>query len=168
MCNVLAINLLTVLKSSDQTQSIPSKRPPNSLHDSLNIRSTEAPRIDLNASDSAQDISAHTPAETQTYVGGYQSSLCAFAQTYPEFPHRLPIDPLVLNDFNCQASTNTASRDTTLCSTAYELVSQHNNKGIDMIEIGIRLSNGFRKGDGDSGCRVENKLLFDLLDDISG
>jgi hypothetical protein len=62
----------------------------------------------------------------------------------------------------------TGEDDTTLCSEAYELVRKHNNRGVDMIEIGIRLWNGFRKGDGDQGCKVENKLLFSVLEYISG
>jgi len=66
--------------------------------------------------------------------------------------------------------TNISTTDggTTLCSEAYELVRKHNNRGVDMIEIGIRLWNGFRKGDGDQGCKVENKLLFSVLEYIIG
>ena len=56
---------------------------------------------------------------------------------------------------------------TTLCVLAYEMIRQHNKKGADMIEIGIRLWNGFIKGDGDEGCKVENKLLSNVLEDIS-
>ncbi|KAG4436786.1 hypothetical protein IFR05_007720 [Cadophora sp. M221] len=64
-------------------------------------------------------------------------------------------------------STNQGDTDTTLCSEAYEMLHQHNKKGVDMIEIGIRLWNGFTKGDG-SGCKVENKLLFSVLEYVSG
>lgn len=48
------------------------------------------------------------------------------------------------------------------------MLRQQNKNGIDMIEIGIRLWNGFTKGDGNGGCRVENKLLFSVLEYISG
>jgi hypothetical protein len=59
--------------------------------------------------------------------------------------------------------------DTILCAVAYDLVRQHNKKGVDMIEIGIQLWNGFRKGNGDiEDCRVENKLLFSVLENING
>jgi hypothetical protein len=57
---------------------------------------------------------------------------------------------------------------TTLCSVAYELVREHNKRGVDMIEIGIRLWNGFVKGDGDNGCKVENELLSSVLEYIKG
>ncbi len=57
---------------------------------------------------------------------------------------------------------------TTLCSVAYELIREHNKRGIDMIEIGIRLWNGFVKGDGAGGCKVENELLFSVLEYIKG
>jgi hypothetical protein len=40
---------------------------------------------------------------------------------------------------------STVDSGTTLCSEAYELLRRHNNRGVDMIEIGIRLWNGFRK-----------------------
>jgi hypothetical protein len=64
-------------------------------------------------------------------------------------------------------STSRCDTETTLCSEAYEMLRQHNKKGVDMIEIGIRLWNGFTKGDG-SGCKVENKLLFSVLEYVSG
>jgi hypothetical protein len=63
---------------------------------------------------------------------------------------------------------STVDSGTTLCSEAYELLWRHNSRGVDVIEIGIRLWNGFRKGDGDQGCKVENKLLFSVLEYISG
>jgi hypothetical protein len=47
------------------------------------------------------------------------------------------------------------------------MIRQHNKKGVDMIEIGIRLWNGFVKGDrDDEGCKVSNKQLFSVLDYI--
>lgn len=58
--------------------------------------------------------------------------------------------------------------DTTLCSVAYDLIRQHNNKGIDIMEICIRLWNGLKKGDEGEGCKVENKLLFSVLEYIRG
>jgi hypothetical protein len=57
---------------------------------------------------------------------------------------------------------------TTLCTVAYGLVRKHNRKGLDMTEIGIRLWNGFSKGEQDGeGCKVENRLLFGVLESIS-
>lgn len=57
---------------------------------------------------------------------------------------------------------------TTLCSVAYDLVRQHNKKGVDMMEICIRLWNGLVKGAEGEGCKVENKLLFSVLEYIRG
>jgi hypothetical protein len=57
---------------------------------------------------------------------------------------------------------------TILCSVAYELVREHNKRGVDMIEIGIRLWNGFVKGEGDGGCKVEKELLYKVLEYIKG
>ncbi|PVH81147.1 hypothetical protein DL98DRAFT_531600 [Cadophora sp. DSE1049] len=65
------------------------------------------------------------------------------------------------------SNTSQCDAETTLCSEAYEMLRQHNKKGVDMIEIGIRLWNGFTKGD-ERGCKVENKLLFSVLEYISG
>ncbi|KAH6717116.1 hypothetical protein BKA61DRAFT_573176 [Leptodontidium sp. MPI-SDFR-AT-0119] len=64
-------------------------------------------------------------------------------------------------------SISQCDTESTLCSEAYEMLRQHNKKGVDMIEIGIRLWNGFTKGDG-NGCKVENKLLFSVLEYVSG
>lgn len=75
--------------------------------------------------------------------------------------------PLITGDFG---HLNAAKSDsaTTLCSVAYDLVRQHNKKGVDMMEICIRLYNGLIKGDEGEGCKVENKLLFSVLEYIRG
>ena len=56
----------------------------------------------------------------------------------------------------------------TLCSVAYDMIREQNKRGVDMIEIGIRLWNGFVKGEGGSGCKVENDLLYSVLEYIKG
>ncbi|KAF8859771.1 hypothetical protein BDZ45DRAFT_801451 [Acephala macrosclerotiorum] len=59
--------------------------------------------------------------------------------------------------------------DTTLCTVAYDMIRQQNKKGVDMIEIGIRLWNGFVKGENDDeGCKVKNDLLFGVLEYVKG
>lgn len=58
---------------------------------------------------------------------------------------------------------------TTLCSQAYVLIAQQNFRGLSATTIKTWLDQGFRRGRrGDEGCRVENGLLFGLLDFISG
>jgi hypothetical protein len=90
----------------------------------------------------------------------------------PPFPYDSSLTLLVDNPL-CPAesflpTSSQSDNGTTLCSVAYELIREHNKRGIDMIEIGIRLWNGFVKGDGVCGCKVENELLFSVLEYIKG
>jgi hypothetical protein len=58
--------------------------------------------------------------------------------------------------------------NTTLCAIAEELVKQYNTRGVDMAEIQKRLWAGFCNGvSTDEGCRVQNQILFQVLDEIS-
>jgi len=80
----------------------------------------------------------------------------------------LPLLSLIPGDLG-NFKTAQKECDTTLCTVAYEMIRQRNKKGVDMIEIAIRLWNGFVKGDYDNECcKVKNKLLFSVLDYISG
>ncbi|GAD99274.1 conserved hypothetical protein [Paecilomyces variotii No. 5] len=59
--------------------------------------------------------------------------------------------------------------NTTLCAVAGELINQYNTRGMDITEIRKKLWAGFRKGvSAEEGCRVQNQVLFDLLNEISG
>ncbi|GAB1209264.1 hypothetical protein APSETT445_008036 [Aspergillus pseudonomiae] len=59
--------------------------------------------------------------------------------------------------------------NTTLCAIAEELIKQHNRRGLDMAEIQKKLWAGFSNGlTTDEGCRVQNQILFQVLDEISG
>lgn len=70
-------------------------------------------------------------------------------------------------DCNCPTSSGSTC-SATLCTEAYQMVLQYNTKGLDMVEINIRLWSGFRAGkEGGRGCTVDNKVLFDLLGYIS-
>lgn len=58
--------------------------------------------------------------------------------------------------------------NTTLCAIAEELISQYNTRGVDMAEIQRKLWDGFCKsGATGEGCRVQNHILFQVLDEIS-
>ncbi|KAK2748437.1 hypothetical protein FQN55_004375 [Onygenales sp. PD_40] len=60
------------------------------------------------------------------------------------------------------------NESTTPCSQAYVFISQLNFKGLDVSVIEQWLHRGFRQArDPEEGCRVENNLLFQLLDFIS-
>ncbi|KAJ5551405.1 hypothetical protein N7461_006103 [Penicillium sp. DV-2018c] len=58
--------------------------------------------------------------------------------------------------------------NSTLCAIAEEMISQYNTKGVDVDEIRRRIWSGFRAGADGTGCRVQNHILFQVLDDISG
>ncbi|KUL90705.1 hypothetical protein ZTR_00249 [Talaromyces verruculosus] len=60
-----------------------------------------------------------------------------------------------------------APNNTTLCEVAQDLIDQYNTKGVDLNIIKQRLWSGFRNGDA-NGCRVQNNVLFEVLDEISG
>jgi hypothetical protein len=58
--------------------------------------------------------------------------------------------------------------NSTLCATAEQLVNQYNIRGVDVAEIRKRLCPGFSKGRAPGeGCRVQNSILLELLDEIS-
>ena len=67
---------------------------------------------------------------------------------------------------NIYPPSNTES--TTLCSQAFVLISQQNFRGVDAHTIRSWLYEGFRQARNENeGCRVDNTLLFGLLDFIS-
>ena len=57
--------------------------------------------------------------------------------------------------------------NSTLCAIAEEMINQYNTKGIEVDEIRRRIWSGFRAGANGTGCRVQNHILFQVLDDIS-
>jgi hypothetical protein len=57
--------------------------------------------------------------------------------------------------------------NSTLCAIAEEMINQYNTKGVDVDEIRRRIWSGFRAGADGTGCRVQNHILFQVLDDIS-
>ncbi|KAL1989361.1 hypothetical protein VTN96DRAFT_123 [Rasamsonia emersonii] len=59
--------------------------------------------------------------------------------------------------------------NTTLCAIAEELIHRYNTRGVDMAVIKEKLCAGFRRGMSvGEGCRVQNHVLFEVLDEISG
>lgn len=79
-------------------------------------------------------------------------SLCACAPN--EDLDSLPISARVIN--------------TTFCSIAEKLVDQYNSRGVDVSEIKQKLREGFFRSNSEEGCRVQNQILFQVLDEISG
>ncbi|RDI77153.1 hypothetical protein Vi05172_g12903 [Venturia inaequalis] len=61
-----------------------------------------------------------------------------------------------------------SGESTTLCITAYNLIDQQNFRGLETGTVYQWLRRGFRSGhDRTDGCRVENSILFSLLDFVS-
>ncbi|KAL2847226.1 hypothetical protein BJY01DRAFT_166815 [Aspergillus pseudoustus] len=58
--------------------------------------------------------------------------------------------------------------DTTFCGIAEQLVDQYNTRGVDITEIRQKLREGFFRSLAEEGCRVQNSILFRVLDEISG
>ncbi|KAL4995071.1 hypothetical protein BDV10DRAFT_137878 [Aspergillus recurvatus] len=58
--------------------------------------------------------------------------------------------------------------NTTFCAIAEKLVNQHNARGLDVSEIQQKLRKGFIRCNFEKACRVQNQILFQVLDEISG
>lgn len=57
--------------------------------------------------------------------------------------------------------------NSTLCAIAEELVSQYNTRGVGLTEIQRKLWAGFSRSTTGDGCRVQNQVLFQVLNEIS-
>ena len=61
-----------------------------------------------------------------------------------------------------------SSEDTTLCSLAFSIIMSNNRKGYSLTELDSRLRAGYTSGSMSvDNCRVNNKLLFSVLAEIS-
>ncbi|KAH8692822.1 hypothetical protein BGW36DRAFT_362370 [Talaromyces proteolyticus] len=58
------------------------------------------------------------------------------------------------------------SLNTTVCHIAEDMISRYNIQGVDINLIKQRLWSGFRNSR--DGCRVQNNVLFEVLDELSG
>ncbi|QQK41219.1 ABSCISIC ACID-INSENSITIVE 5-like protein 5 [Penicillium digitatum] len=102
-------------------------------------------------------------------------SACASTVVQPtdQPPHQTPQeeDPALCGCRSDRQNPETVSDEdvlnSTLCAIAEEMINQYNTKGIDVDEIRRRIWSGFRAGANGTGCRVQNHILFQVLDDIS-
>ncbi|KFY45041.1 hypothetical protein V494_01170 [Pseudogymnoascus sp. VKM F-4513 (FW-928)] len=171
------------------TGLLPDRYDIETFDDLLNI-SLELPEEEFNfdLSNSTLGTSAvGTPVASQIFDGNvpfpYVSLLSDNQVACPP-----SASPLITGDLGHLNAAKSDS-DTTLCSVAYDLVRQHNKKGVDMMEICIRLWNGLMKGDeGEgyviivgsgfsgicSGLQLQSKFknsryeIFDKAEDIGG
>ncbi|KAL5337610.1 hypothetical protein BJX70DRAFT_227398 [Aspergillus crustosus] len=135
--------------------------PPESSIRSRTISSTRStpadePTPELAACGSTESkptpcVAAPTPAETEEPREPEVPSFCACPPE--EGSGSLPISERTLN--------------TTFCAIAEKLVDQYNSRGVDVSEIRRKLRDGFFRGSSEEGCRVQNQILFQVLDEIS-
>ena len=86
----------------------------------------------------------------------------------PSSPAFAPQDVTIPTDSYDTYPPSDETESTTLCSQAYILIAQQNFRGLNATTIKNWLDQGFRRAkEHDEGCRVENGLLFGLLDFIS-
>jgi hypothetical protein len=86
-------------------------------------------------------------------------------------PKQEEADPAFCGCRSERQESNTSDEDvlnSTLCAIAEEMINQYNTKGVDVDEIRRRIWSGFRAGANGTGCRVQNHVLFQVLDEISG
>ncbi|GAB7338241.1 hypothetical protein MBLNU457_4573t2 [Dothideomycetes sp. NU457] len=56
----------------------------------------------------------------------------------------------------------------TLCSVAFQILARHNRKGLSNLDLEMRLCAGYVNGRNIAqGCRVQNKVLFSVLAEVS-
>lgn len=105
-----------------------------------------------------------------------QHGSCVPAESAPaEQPGDKSVDAVNPSLCKCPAEgqdSNTWPREedvlnSTMCAIAEELVNQYNIRGADTEEIRRRLWSGFRTGSAGDGCRVQNQVLFQVLDELS-
>ncbi|KGO71815.1 hypothetical protein PITC_028180 [Penicillium italicum] len=104
------------------------------------------------------------------------NSTCASTVVQPtdQLPKKIPQeeeDPALCGCRSDRQNPETVSDEdvlnSTLCAIAEEMINQYNTKGIEVDEIRRRIWSGFRAGANGTGCRVQNHILFQVLDDIS-
>lgn len=115
-------------------------------------------------------LSPPISATDSTAVG--DAPLCYPAKQEEPNPRGSPgvISDCECNDQDADSWPKDESRfGTTLCAVAGELIRQYNTLGVDLTDIKKRLWTGFRKEmAAGEGCRVQNQLLFEVLNEISG
>ncbi|PTU20493.1 hypothetical protein P175DRAFT_0478344 [Aspergillus ochraceoroseus IBT 24754] len=93
---------------------------------------------------------------------------CTGDDEEPREPKILPLCACPSGDGEESVPASDEVLDTTLCAIAETLIHQYNTHGVDISEIQQKLRAGFSRGIASEGCRVQNHLLFQVLDEISG
>ena len=127
----------------------------NLLPSSVPLTPVEATRMNVTRSPSAAQSSTGHPKTVPT------------TDIQPSNP---PICPLPIQ--SCSSEMCSPAEDcgaSTPCKTAYEMLVQQNFRQLETGDIARRLWSGIRTAcDQDEGCRVDNRVLFEVLQQISG
>jgi hypothetical protein len=82
--------------------------------------------------------------------------------------HTIQTDFVMPHTAERDTGTLDPGESTTLCSLAYQWVIRCNQRGIDLHVISMWMQHGFQVGRSPlEGCRVDNRVLIDVLTHIS-
>ncbi|KAJ6187629.1 hypothetical protein N7519_002537 [Penicillium mononematosum] len=151
----------TVAQPTDQPEAV------RSACSSTVVQPTDQPEV-------ARSVCASTMVQSTEQREAVRSA-CAPAVVQPtdQPPKQTPQeeDPALCGCRSDRENPETVSDEdvlnSTLCAIAEEMINQYNTKGVDVDEIRRRIWSGFRAGANGTGCRVQNHILFQVLDDIS-
>lgn len=81
---------------------------------------------------------------------------------------QLNVDTLMMEAFRNTVTLENVSETTSLCSWAFSLVLKNNSKGYSAADLDFKLRAGYRFGAVPTeGCRIDNKILLNVLAEIS-
>lgn len=151
---------------------------------SLSTTSSSTPILSTSPANYEPVVSYPAQHPATTSIGSSPFWGTSKSQSFPPQQHQTQTGHLSVananyfdNSFRCMVFGNKAcgplqpsnESSTVLCSLAKEIIDQYNIEGEDFERIKSRLATGFAPptSPGES-CRVNNQLLFEVLNDISG
>ncbi|PWY95792.1 hypothetical protein BO94DRAFT_580953 [Aspergillus sclerotioniger CBS 115572] len=146
--------------ASTEKLAIPNLRRPEAECQPYRVRPCSSTTNDAatRATGNALDSNSAIKPESRTLLQGIESQGSA----------RDTVCGCAPNEAIASWPSNEDVLNTTLCAIADELIDQYNTRGVDMEEIRRKLWAGFSKGlTTEEGCRVQNHILFQVLDEIS-
>ena len=100
------------------------------------------------------------PVENQSFLPGFQGNIFG---AYNDGSFCCPVFGV-----KAEGHLQTSTGNTVLCSLAKRMIEQYNIDGHDLEEVKRRLAAGFAPpANPGECCRVNNQLLFDVLNDVS-
>ncbi|KAL4747266.1 hypothetical protein BDW72DRAFT_17766 [Aspergillus terricola var. indicus] len=164
--------------------------PPNALEEYLRIvdNPVAAQKVAIPAIRRAPS-EAQLPAEEVKYEQSCSSERVPRSEAFPSRESVIGTSKPSTNEAQCEKSRATelpplcacspgAGLDslpisehvlnTTFCAIAEKLVNQYNARRLDVSEIQQKLQKGFIRSSSEEACRVQNQVLFQVLDEISG